>query len=75
MFCNFKAGRFLTLQGSDGSSALQEACFTYKAIRLLCLGVSAALATSGTGFTEKYEIVRSHSTVGFSIRHLDRPKA
>ena len=39
-------------------------------IRLLCLGLVSSLVMADTGFAEKYQIDRSHSSVGFSIRHF-----
>ena len=41
-----------------------------RVIRLLCLGLVSSLVMADTGFAEKYQIDRSHSSVGFSIRHF-----
>ena len=40
-----------------------------KVMRVLLLGLMASLVLTDVGFAEKYQIDRSHSTVGFSIRH------
>jgi len=42
----------------------------FKYVRMMGLGVLAILLLSGTGMAETYRIDRSHSSVGFSIRHL-----
>ena len=41
-----------------------------KVMRVLFLGLMSSLVLTDAGFAEKYQIDRSHSTVGFSIRHL-----
>ena len=41
-----------------------------RVLRLLCLGLVSSLVMADTGFAEKYQIDRSHSSVGFSIRHF-----
>lgn len=42
----------------------------FKVMRLLCLGLVSSLIMTGVGLAEMYQIDRSHSSVGFSIKHL-----